>query len=307
MNNDMNKTLRAGTAPWICEGYDPAAPILSCVNLNKSYIPARPVLHNLNISLTGGKIVGLLGPNGCGKSTLLKLISGILVPDSGTIEICGIPQSETTNSLVSFLPERTYGQTAEEMAAWMIGEIREGIDGTGVKAGMIGEIGTSKNTMTETERKVFDAAVIAARETGMPIYTHTTLGTYAPEQAQYFKDAGLDLSRIVLGHIDLSGDLDYIRRVLDYGITIGFDTVGKNNYFPDAKRVEFLLALENEGRMDQIVLSEDLTRKTHLEFKGGIGYSYLFDTFIPMVKAAGLKQESLDKMLIHNPARILGI
>jgi ABC-2 type transport system ATP-binding protein len=108
MNNDMNKTLRAGTAPWICEGYDPAAPILSCVNLNKSYIPARPVLHNLNISLTGGKIVGLLGPNGCGKSTLLKLISGILVPDSGTIEICGIPQSETTNSLVSFLPERTY-------------------------------------------------------------------------------------------------------------------------------------------------------------------------------------------------------
>jgi phosphotriesterase-related protein len=171
---------------------------------------------------------------------------------------------------------------------------------------MIGEIGTSKNTMTETERKVFDAAVIAAKETGMPIYTHTTLGTYAPEQAAYFQAAGLDLSRIVLGHIDLSGDLDYIRRVLDYGITIGFDTVGKNNYFPDAKRIEYLLALESEGRMDQIVLSEDLTRKSHLEFKGGIGYSYLFDTFIPMAKAAGLKAESLDKMLIHNPARILG-
>ena len=189
-----------------------------------------------------------------------------------------------------FLPERVYDQTAEEMAAWMIGEI-----------------GTSKNQMTETERKVFDAAVIAAKETGMPIYTHTTLGTYAPEQAEYFRDAGLDLSRIVLGHIDLSGDLDYIRRCLDYGITIGFDTVGKNNYFPDDKRVEYLLALEAEGRMDQIVLSEDLTRKSHLEFKGGIGYSYLFDTFIPKAKAAGLKQESLDKMLIHNPARILGI
>ena len=94
--------------------------------------------------------------------------------------------------------------------------------------------------------------------------------------------------------------------MLDYGITIGFDTVGKNNYFPDAKRIEYLLALESEGRMDQIVLSEDLTRKSHLEFKGGIGYSYLFDTFIPMAKAAGLKAESLDKMLIHNPARILG-
>ena len=108
MNNDLTTTSVAGTAPWLPEGYDPTAPILSCVNLNKSYLPTRPVLHNLNISLTGGKIVGLLGPNGCGKSTLLKLVSGILVPDSGTIEICGIPRSEATNSLVSFLPERTY-------------------------------------------------------------------------------------------------------------------------------------------------------------------------------------------------------
>lgn len=204
-----------------------------------------------------------------------------------------------------FLPERVYGQTVQELADWMIGEIRNGIDG-GVKPGMIGEIGTSKNTMTETEKKVFDASVIAARETGLPIYTHTTLGTYAPEQAAYFKATGLPMDRIVLGHLDLSGDLDYIRRVLDTGISIGFDTVGKNNYFPDAKRVEFLLALEAEGRLDQIVLSEDLTRKSHLKYKGGIGYGYLFETFIPMVKTAGLKQESLDKMLIHNPARILG-
>jgi sugar phosphate isomerase/epimerase len=67
-----------------------STPILTCTNLNKSYTSGKPVLHNLNISLSGGKIVGLLGPNGCGKSTLLKLISGILVPDSGSIEICGI-------------------------------------------------------------------------------------------------------------------------------------------------------------------------------------------------------------------------
>ena len=106
MNNGID--LTRDTYPGMPAGYDPSAPILSCVNLNKSYVASRPVLHNLNISLTGGKIVGLLGPNGCGKSTLLKLVSGILVPDSGTIEVCGVPQSEATNSLVSFLPERTY-------------------------------------------------------------------------------------------------------------------------------------------------------------------------------------------------------
>ena len=205
-----------------------------------------------------------------------------------------------------FLPERVYTQSVQELADWMIGEIRNGIDG-GVRPGIIGEIGTSKNAMMEMEKKVFDASVIAAKETGLPIYTHTTLGTYAPEQAAYFKATGLPMDRIVLGHLDLCGDLDYIRRVLDSGICIGFDTVGKNNYFPDAKRVEFLLALEAEGRLDQIVLSEDLTRKSHLKYKGGIGYCYLFETFLPMLKEAGLKQESLDKMLIHNPARILGV
>ncbi len=87
------------------------APILTCTNLCKSYNAAFPVLYNLNISLTGGKIVGLLGPNGCGKSTLLKLISGLLVPNSGQIEICGEPQSEATNAYISYLPERTYFNT----------------------------------------------------------------------------------------------------------------------------------------------------------------------------------------------------
>ncbi len=81
---------------------------LVCRDLTKSYLRGRPILQNLNVTLNPGRIVGLLGPNGCGKSTLLKLISGILVPDSGEIFICGEPQSEATNRLVSYLPERTY-------------------------------------------------------------------------------------------------------------------------------------------------------------------------------------------------------
>ncbi len=85
-----------------------STPVLTCTNLCKSYRKNKPVLQDLNISLEGGKIVGLLGPNGCGKSTLLKLISGLLTPDSGSIEICGIPRSEATNALISYLPERTY-------------------------------------------------------------------------------------------------------------------------------------------------------------------------------------------------------
>ena len=83
-------------------------PILVCKDLRKSYRSGYPVIDGIHLTLPAGKIYGLLGPNGCGKSTLMKMICGILVPDSGTIEICGQKQSEKTNSLISYLPERTY-------------------------------------------------------------------------------------------------------------------------------------------------------------------------------------------------------
>ena len=83
-------------------------PVLRCEGLTKSYKLGVKVLDNFALTLPSGKILGLLGPNGCGKSTFLKLVSGLLVPDGGTIEICGTPRSEETNALISYLPERTY-------------------------------------------------------------------------------------------------------------------------------------------------------------------------------------------------------
>lgn len=83
-------------------------PVLSCQNIFKRYPPGPPVLSDFSISVESGKILGLLGPNGCGKSTLLKLISGLLVPDSGKIFIAGEERSEKTNAYVSYLPERPY-------------------------------------------------------------------------------------------------------------------------------------------------------------------------------------------------------
>ena len=203
-----------------------------------------------------------------------------------------------------FIPEAMSAFDTEKLAELMIREINEGIEGTGVKADAIGEIGTSKNEWTENERKLFDAAIIAHSATHKPIYTHTTLATLAKEQADYLVSHGADPTKVVIGHVDLSGDLDFIRSVLSTGVTVGFDTIGKNNYLPDQKRIEFLLALEKDGLLNQVVLSEDLTRKSHLKYKGGIGYCYLFESFIPELLKAGLSQNSIDLMLIENPKRI---
>lgn len=209
-----------------------------------------------------------------------------------------------------FLPTWFYEKSVQELADYIISELEDGIhgaDGTGPRAGMIGEIGTSRNEMKPAERKLFEAAVVAAKHTGAPIYTHTTLGTCALEQAAFFSASGLDPSRIVIGHMDLSGNLKEIRSVMDTGTNVGFDTVGKNNYFPDTGRVALLRKLEDDGLLDQVVLSMDLTRKSHLKSRGGIGYAYLLETFLPMLRRAGLREESIEKMLIQNPKRILKV
>lgn len=202
-----------------------------------------------------------------------------------------------------FLPPACYQLSEQQLAAIMVQELTQGIEETGIKASIIGEIGTSQQ-ITDTEAKVFRAASRAHSETGAPICTHTTLGTCGMEQLAIFEAFGVDLSRVVLSHIDLSADLDYMKRLLDRGVNIAFDTVGKTNYQPDTLRARQLSALCAAGYGDQIVLSVDITRKSHFAAQGGIGYSYLLDTFAPMASEAGVCDADLEKLLCRNAARI---
>lgn len=200
-----------------------------------------------------------------------------------------------------FLPAYIQTKTVEELAEMLYTDIREGMDGTNIKAELIGEIGTSKNEMTERERKVFEASVLIQKETGVPITTHTTLGTFGKEQVAFFKEQKADLERIVIGHVDLTGDARYALDLLDQGVYIEFDTVGKDNYMPDAVRVKMLKEIEQAGYTDKVFLSMDITRKSHLEYKGGLGYSYLLDTFIPLLEKGGISDAFIEKMLVTNP------
>lgn len=203
-----------------------------------------------------------------------------------------------------FLPDEVYGKSTGELAEMMIEDITNGIDKGPSRASVIGEIGTSLNEMKPEEQKVFDAAILAGIKTGRPIYTHTTLGTYGAEQAKYLIEGGIKPGKIVIGHMDLSKDLNKIKSLIEMGVYTGFDTIGKENYFPDEKRVEFLMELESLSMLDGVVLSMDLTRKSHLKYRNGIGYGYLTEVFLPMLRTAGMKESSIEQMLIGNPQKI---
>ena len=205
-----------------------------------------------------------------------------------------------------FYPEFVYEKNEKELSEIMKNDILKGIGGTDIKAGIIGEIGSSKDIITETELKVFKSAIIAHLETGVPITTHTSLGTMGHEQVKLFKEYKVNTDKIVIGHVDLSGNVEYILEMLYNGVYVEFDTIGKNNYLADDIRIEMLKEIEKRELIDRVFLSMDITRKSNMEYKGGIGYNYIFNVFIPKLKEAGIKENSIEKMLKINPQNFYG-
>ena len=204
-----------------------------------------------------------------------------------------------------FLPKEVEELSVEELAKKMIDDIKIGIDGKNKCATLIGEIGTGFEIMTELEKKVFHA--IAQKATGVFITTHTSLGKLGHEQLDFLENLGVDLNKVILGHVALSGNLNYIKSLLKRGAYVEFDTIGKNNYLPDETRVDFIKTLCEEGWSEKLLMSVDLTRRSHLKTNGGIGYAYLIETFVPMLKEVGVKESDLKNMLVENPKRILGV
>ena len=83
-------------------------PILECKGLSKKYNKSAYALHNLNLTLNHGQIIGLLGPNGSGKTTLIKLINDLLTPTEGTVLIDGELPGVHSKNIVSYLPDHSY-------------------------------------------------------------------------------------------------------------------------------------------------------------------------------------------------------
>lgn len=205
-----------------------------------------------------------------------------------------------------FFPDFLRTMPLKNVAKTMIDEIEHGIDGSSLRASVIGEIGSSHNTFTDTERKVFEAAGIAHLETGRPISTHTSFSTMAKQQATLLRNVGVNLENVTIGHCDLRDNIDDILWLLDKGCYIQLDTIGKNSYYPDEKRVEVINTLIERGYVERIMLSMDITRRSHLKANGGLGFCYLMDNFIPKLITSGVKQTDIEQMLRYNPAKFFG-
>lgn len=206
-----------------------------------------------------------------------------------------------------FFPKEVEKLSIEKLEEKLINDIKIGIDGTNKKATFIGEIGTGFEKMTSLEEKVFIVASRVQKKTGVYISTHTSLGKLGHEQLDIIEKNGGNLEKVILGHTDLSKDIHYIETLLKRGVYISFDTIGKINYLSEEKRIEYIKYLCDRGWENKILLSVDLTRQSHLKENGGIGYSYLLEEFVPKLLENEVELEKIEKFLVENPKKILGI
>jgi phosphotriesterase-related protein len=199
----------------------------------------------------------------------------------------------------------------DEIAEYLVAEATVGVGDTGVRIGILGEIGTDKPWVAPVEERVFRAVARASRRTGLAISTHAAQSAVGALQLQILEEEGADPGRIVIGHADSYPRLDHYLGLLERGASIEFDFLGMafepTEKYGEARVVELLLELLSRGYADRILLSQDVCHNSQLRRYEGNGYTYLQTTFLPRLRERGVGQAEIDQMTLHNPRRVLTI
>ena len=219
-------------------------------------------------------------------------------------------------------PENMDERTVEDMAEEIIRDITVGVGDTGIRSGIIGEVGIQGGPIEPNEVKSIRASVRASLATGAAISFH--LGGQGREKLQtmaIMDEEGVDRSRVIFGHSDSSAaDLPLLLELLEHGVYVQFDNMGRVgvplDLAPRDEGIGFTLPLTalvaeaipkliEAGYADRILLSQDVCTKVQLTAYGGSGYSYILDTILPHLRPRGVSEEQIHMMMVDNPRRAL--
>jgi phosphotriesterase-related protein len=210
-------------------------------------------------------------------------------------------------------------RTAEELARFFTLEIQRGIEGTGIKPGII-KVATDKDGVTPFIEKVLRAAARTSKATGVPITTHTLASERTGEkQAEIFEQEGANPAQVCLGHCDDSKDLDYLTGLLKRGYTLGMDhlTWGTRQgagILPWQERAATIKQLIDAGFAKQLFLSNDWYFGISMAPSGVMDAldkmnpdGMLFSTrkVIPQLRQLGVTDQDIRTMTVENPRRFL--
>ena len=212
-------------------------------------------------------------------------------------------------------PQWIDDMTESNLTRRIVDEITIGVGDTGVKAGIIGEIGCSW-PLTPNERKVLRATARAQSETGAAILIHPGRNQEAPREIlEILAEGGGDLNRTIMGHLERTvSDFGVLTEIGQSGCYLEYDLFGnESSYYPlsdidmpsDAQRMDIIRRLIAEGYGKKIVVAQDICNKHRLVSYGGHGYGHILENILPRMRRKGLSEEEIRSIVVENPARIL--
>jgi len=220
------------------------------------------------------------------------------------------------------------GLTEDGMVESVVRDIEEGADGTGIRSGLIGEIGIERfgpdKPMTPGYLMALRATAQAQRQTGAPVNIHPGHSPDSPlEIVKYLASHGADVTRVAISHIDrtvfqhdMRVDLANTGCYLEYDM-FSFEgwhqtrhVLSEDNPLHvevpnDAGRVAEIVQLVDAGFIDQILISHDHCSKHRLFSWGGPGYAHILENIVPLLLDRGLTQRQVQTIIVDNPKRFL--
>lgn len=216
--------------------------------------------------------------------------------------------------LQSSHPAAFAAMSAEDVAAELIAEHKDGVGPDGVPIGLVGEIGVSAE-FTSEERKSLRGAAMAAVDTGLPLMIHLPgWERLAHEVLDAVAAEGQPMNRVVLCHMNPSReDSDYQRTLADRGAFLEYDMIGMDYWYDDQQVqcpsdedcASAIASLVRDGYKDRILLSQDVFLKMMLTPFGGNGYAHIQRHFLPRLLRHGLVEGDLQHLMVANPAEAL--
>ncbi|MDR7418429.1 MAG: phosphotriesterase-related protein [Armatimonadota bacterium] len=211
-------------------------------------------------------------------------------------------------------PDFVATQSVDELADGLVRELTEGVDGTGIRTGLL-KAAVGRTVVEGPEEKCARAVARAQRATGAAITTHTSGsarfeipgGNIGMFLLDLFEAEGVDPARVIVGHVDEKADVRHLEALCRRGAYVQFDVIGKSHWMLDETRADLVTALVERGFITHLLLSTDRNRKFELRAYGGIGYAHLLTAFVPMLRRRGLSEDHLTQILVENPRRALAI
>ncbi|MGY4690893.1 phosphotriesterase family protein [Salibacterium sp. K-3] len=253
--------------------------------------------------LAGGASIVDVTPTGIGRdpSSLETLSEKTKMP---IIMGCGYYLEPTHPDFIS-------SRTEDAVADLICRDVWEGAEGTGIKAGIIGEIGISPNMTTE-EVKVLRGAARAQKKTGKILTIHLPgWERYGHDILDIVEDEGVHPEQVILDHMNPSiMDPSYQISLAERGAFLEFDMIGIELLFPegqspsDQQTAEAIVHLMDKGYASSLLLSQDVFLKTLLKRYGGGGFAHILQHFVPRLQRLGVHDNEIDGLLRDNPKHV---